>query len=81
MTLVQTSQINEITVDLDALAESQNMTTKELKDQLRLLGLSQVINEARRLNHREHFDKKTQTLPYPPIEDRHLIAATKALLS
>ena len=73
-----------ITVDLDELAESLDLSTKKLKDELLALAMNRVISEASRLAQSEWFEAdkaRRPTIPPEGFEERHLIAAAREMLT
>ena len=74
-----TGQIIE--VNIDGLADALGLQTPRFKQDVYDLGLSLIVNEARRLVHGEAFDAKSQCggdYSKPP-ELRHFVQAARNL--
>ena len=70
-----------IEVNIDDLADALGLQTPRFKNDVYDLGLSLIVNEARRLVHGEAFDAKSQCGEdyVKPPELRHFIQAAKNL--
>lgn len=70
-----------IEVDIDVLADALGVQTPRFKQYTYDLGLSVIVNEARRLVHGEAFDAKSQRtedyVKHPEL--RHFVQAAKNL--
>jgi transcription initiation factor IIE alpha subunit len=71
---------NTLEIDIDALAEHLGINASELRQSMQLLGLNQIINEAKRLNADQYHSREYQIFPRIPIKDSHLIEAASKLL-